>query len=94
MLFRSKRLKSLNKKICIATNIFVKHLAGKSHDPNYSNKMEIQRNWHYMWSLFYFNKKHNGSYIAYKITIGKFLSMPLHFHLVLQYFGYLDIKIF
>ena len=27
-----KRLKSLNKKICIATNIFVKHLAGKSHD--------------------------------------------------------------
>ena len=69
-----KRLKSLNKKICIATNIFVKHLAGKSHDQNYSNKMEIQRNWHYMWSLFYFNKKHNGSYIAYKITIGKFLS--------------------
>tara|TARA_B100001057_G_C22743980_1_gene908993 strand:- start:30 stop:863 length:834 start_codon:yes stop_codon:yes gene_type:complete len=69
-----KRLKLLDKKICLAPNIYVKHFAGKSHDPNYSEKMEIQRNWHYLWSLFYFNKKHNGSKYAYKITIGKFIS--------------------
>ncbi len=69
-----KRLKKLKKKICIATNIFVKHLAGKSHDPTFSEKMEIQRNWHYMWSLFYFNKKHNGYFFSYKITLGKFIS--------------------
>ena len=69
-----KRLKLLNKKIYISKNIFVKHLAGKSHDPTYSEKMEIQRNWHYMWSLFYFNKKHYGLFKAYSLTIGKFIS--------------------
>ena len=79
-----KRLKKLNKKICIATNIFVKHLAGKSHDPYFSEKMEIQRNWHYMWSLFYYNKKHNGFLFAYKITLGKFTSAFLK--LIIYYF--------
>ena len=69
-----KRIKSLNKKICLAPNIHATHFAGKSHDPKYSEKMEIQRNWHYMWSLFYFNKKHNGFLYAYRITIGKFFS--------------------
>ena len=69
-----KRLKFLDKKICLAPNIYVKHFAGKSHDPNFSDKMEIQRNWHYMWSLFYFNKKYKGFLYAFKITIGKFIS--------------------
>ena len=69
-----KRLKLLNKKIYLAANIYVKHFAGKSHNPDYSEKMEIQRNWHYMWSLFYFNKKYHGSFYAFKITIGKFFS--------------------
>ena len=69
-----KRLKLSNKKICLAPNIYVKHFAGKSHDPNFSDKMEIQRNWHYMWSLFYFNKKYKGFLYAFKITIGKFIS--------------------
>ena len=31
--------------------------------------MEIQRNWHYMWSLFYFSKKHYGLLHAYKTTL-------------------------
>ncbi len=69
-----KRLKKINKKICLAPNIHATHFAGNSHDPKYSEKMEIQRNWHYMWSLFYFNLKHKGFLYAYKITIGKFLS--------------------
>ena len=69
-----KRLKKLNLKICLSSNIFVEHFAGKSHNPEFSEKMEIQRNWHYMWSLFYFNKKHYGLFQAYKITIGKFIS--------------------
>jgi len=69
-----KRLKELKQKICIAPNIYVKHFAGQSHDPKYSEQMEIQRNWHYMWSLFYFNKKHEGYFKAYKTTFGKFIS--------------------
>ena len=69
-----KRLKKKNKKIFLAENILVKHLGGKSHDPKYQEKMEIQRNWHYLWSLFYFTKKHRGILSAYKITIRKFIS--------------------
>ena len=69
-----KRLLLENKVICIKPNITVQHYGGKSHDPKYSQAMELQRNWHYMWSLFYFNKKHKGSFFAYRITIKKFLS--------------------
>jgi len=89
-----KRLKLLNKKIYIAKNIFVKHLAGKSHDPNYSEKMEIQRNWHYMWSLFYFNKKHYGIFKAYRLTLGKFISafFKLNFYFFINKKKYLIYK--
>ena len=71
------RLKKLKKRICVTPNIFVKHLAGKSHDKKYSQKMEIQRNWHYLWSLFYFNKKHYGLIEAYKVTLKKFISASI-----------------
>ena len=69
-----KRLQSANKIICIKPNIMVQHYGGKSHDPKHSEAMEIQRNWHYMWSLFYFNKKHKGPFFAYRLTIKKFIS--------------------
>jgi len=69
-----KRLKKKDIKIYLAENILVKHLGGNSHDPNYEEKMEIQRNWHYLWSLFYFSKKHYGKLYAYKITLRKFIS--------------------
>ena len=51
-------LKKKGKKIYLAENIFVKHFGGKSHHPDQQEKMEIQRNWHYLWSLFYYSKKH------------------------------------
>ena len=50
----------------------VEHLGGKSHDPIYSEQLEYQRNWHYMWSLFYYSKKHYGILDAYKKTFKKF----------------------
>ena len=69
-----KRLKKNKKKICVTPNIKVKYRGGKSHNPIYSEKMELQRNWHYLWSLFYFLKKHHGLFYAYKKTIRKFFS--------------------
>ena len=69
-----KRLKELKLLICKTPNIFIHHMGGKSHNPDHSYKMELQRNWHYMWSLFYFNKKHEGYFKAYKTTFGKFIS--------------------
>ena len=68
------RLRKIKRLICLAPHIFVKHLGGKSHSNKYSKKMEIQRNWHYLWSLFYFNKKHYGLIQAYKLTLKKFVS--------------------
>ena len=69
-----KRLKKIGKKIYLAENVLVKHLGGKSHHPDHQEKMEIQRNWHYLWSLFYYSKKHKGLIYAYKITLRKFFS--------------------
>ena len=68
------RLRRNKKRICLAPHIYVKHLGGKSHNKKYSQKMEIQRNWHYLWSLFYFNKKHHGLIKAYQVTLKKFFS--------------------
>ena len=79
-----KRLIEKNKKIYLAKNISVKHLGGKSHDSEHSEKMEIQRNWHYLWSLFYFSKKHKNIFYAYKITLRKFISSFLK--LIIYYF--------
>jgi len=79
-----KRLKAKGKKIYLAENIFVKHLGGMSHNPDHQNKMEIQRNWHYLWSLFYFSRKHKGIIFAYKITFRKFISA--FFKLIIYYF--------
>ena len=69
-----RRLQKLNKKVYIVPSIKVEHLGGKSHNPIYSDQMELQRNWHYMWSLFYFSKKHEGIFFAYKNTLKKFFS--------------------
>jgi GT2 family glycosyltransferase len=69
-----RRLYQIKKKVCLIPSISVEHFGGKSHNPIYSEKMEVQRNWHYMWSLFYFSKKHHGIFFAYKKTIKKFFS--------------------
>tara|TARA_Y100000590_G_scaffold384622_1_gene456120 strand:+ start:200 stop:1042 length:843 start_codon:yes stop_codon:yes gene_type:complete len=70
-----KRLKKeYNKKIYLIPGIQVEHYGGKSHNPVHAEKMELQRNWHYMWSLFYFSKKHYGIFNAYKTTLKKFFS--------------------
>ena len=79
-----KRLKKRGNKIYLAENIFVKHVGGKSHHPDQQEKMEIQRNWHYLWSLFYYSKKHKGLIYAYKITLRKFFSA--FFKMIIYYF--------
>jgi len=72
-----KRLKESSKEIYLISTLEVEHLGGKSHDPIYSEQLEYQRNWHYMWSLFYYSKKHYGIFDAYRKTFKKFLSASL-----------------
>ena len=69
-----KRLKFLNKKIYLLESAEAFHLGGKSHNPKLNFKMELERNWHFMWSLYYFNKKHYGKFFAIKVTLKKFIT--------------------
>ena len=60
-----KRLINKNKKIYLDDSIEIDHLGGKSHNKNLNHAMELSRNWHLMWSTFYYNKKHKGFMIAF-----------------------------
>ena len=69
-----KRLKEKNKKIYLDKKLIIHHIGGSSHNKIINFEMELSRNWHWMWSTFYFNKKHYGYMNSlYKIS-GKFLS--------------------
>ena len=54
------RKKKENKKIYVAKNAKIHHLGGKSPSAVHKKEIEFSRNWHWMWSKFYFNKKHYG----------------------------------
>ena len=67
-----KRIKNEGKKIFIIQKSKVRHLAKQASEN--SLNIELCRNWHWMWSLFYYNYKHFGILTAYRITISKFFS--------------------
>ncbi len=69
-----KRLKEKNKKIFLDKNIVIHHLGGSSHNKSIDFEMELSRNWHWMWSTFYFNKKHFGFFYSLIKVSGKFFS--------------------
>ena len=69
-----KRLIKKNKKILLDTNIKINHLGGTSHDVSINFEMEKSRNWHWMWSSFYFHKKHYGYLFAIIKILPKFFS--------------------
>jgi len=54
------RKKKENNKIYVAKKAKIHHMGGKSHSPVHEKEIEFSRNWHWMWSKFYFNKKHYG----------------------------------
>lgn len=54
-----KRLKESGEKI-IEINAEVSHLGNQSHKHHDNFEIEMSRNWHWMWSRFYFSKKHKG----------------------------------
>ena len=67
-----KRIKNSGGKIFVAMNSKVQHSGKQASE--YSLSIELCRNWHWMWSLFYYNYKHFGVLVAYKATISKFFS--------------------
>ena len=67
-----KRIKQSGGKIFVIQNSKIHHL-GKQASENILN-IELCRNWHWMWSLFYYNYKHFGILIAYRVAIIRFFS--------------------
>ncbi len=69
-----KRLKEKNRKIYLDKKIKINHIGGSSHNESINFEMELSRNWHWMWSTFYFNKKHYGYLISLIKVSRKFFS--------------------
>ena len=69
-----KRLKKKKKKIYLDPNILINHQGGSSHEEQFNFEIELSRNWHWMWSTFYFTKKHNGFFLALMNSSGKLIS--------------------
>jgi len=69
-----RRVKSFKKKIILDPSIKIKHVGGTSHDNKINYEMELSRNWHWMWSSFYYNKKYNGYLIALIKTFPKLVT--------------------
>ena len=69
-----KRVKQIKEKIFVDPNIQILHLGGASVNPKFSEEVELNRNWHWMWSRFYFNKKHSNYFFALISVMPKLIS--------------------
>jgi GT2 family glycosyltransferase len=71
-----KRYLKKNEKIIMTNVASIYHAGRSSSDKKYNNEIEVNRNWHYMWSKFYFYKKHYNYFYAFiKISKSFFSSM-------------------
>ncbi|MDA9667580.1 glycosyltransferase [Candidatus Pelagibacter sp.] len=77
--------KRINKfeNIFIVPKSKINHLGASGVNKKYSEQIELSRNWHWIWSKFYFNKKHYGFLKAMFECFPSFLSAILK---VLFYF--------
>ena len=69
-----KRIKKNNEKIYIDDSVKIKHYGGQSINKIYNFEIELTRNWHWMWSTFYFTKKHKGFLYALFNVSNKLIS--------------------
>jgi len=63
-----RRLVNCHKKIYLVPSIKINHTGSQSHNKAINNAMELSRNWHWMWSTFYYHKKYKGFLISFLIV--------------------------
>ena len=71
-----KRIEINKENVFCANDLLIDHLGYKGSfgaNPNLQIESEKLREWHWMWSTFYFYKKNFGYFFALKKTIGKLL---------------------
>jgi GT2 family glycosyltransferase len=72
-----KRINDNDEFIYVVPTSKIKHLGASAVNKKYEYQIELSRNWHWIWSKFYFNKKHNGFFIAFLDGLPTFLSAVL-----------------
>ena len=72
-----KRMREQGENI-LEINVEIDHLGGQSHG-QFDSEMENSRNWHWMWSKFYFYKKHHNYFYSLIRTFPNLLSSIFKF---------------
>ena len=80
------RAKKDNQKIYVVKNALIDHMGASSSNIKDINKFEYLRNWHWMWSKFYFNKKHSGFLISTIKIFPSFISATIKYIIYLILF--------
>jgi len=73
------RKKKEGEKIYVLKSALISHLGAKSTSVIYKDEIEYSRNWHWMWSKFYFYKKHHGYLNALKKIFTNLISAKIKF---------------
>jgi len=74
-----KRLVDIKENIFVIPKSKIKHLGARAVNSKFADEIELSRNWHWMWSKFYYNKKHYGFFTALSIGFPNFLSAILKY---------------
>ena len=74
-----KRLIDHNEEIYVVPKSKINHLGGKAVSQKFSEEVEFSRNWHWIWSKFYFNRKHKGYFFALINGLPTFISAVLNY---------------
>ncbi len=67
------RAKKNDGKLFIIKSSKIHHLGAQAVDDKYNKEVELLRNWHWMWSKCYFNKKHRGFFISISLALSSLL---------------------
>jgi GT2 family glycosyltransferase len=80
-----KRIIDSGGKIYVVNKAKIYHSARKGSGEDL--EIDLCRNWHWMWSLFYYNVKHFGYFKAYSVTLNKLISSFCKFILATLFFN-------
>ncbi len=89
-----KRLQLIKENIYVVPKSKIYHLGGQAVDPKYKKEIELARNWHWMWSKFYYNKKHYGYFNATNKVLRNLISATIKYFLYLIIFDSYKRKIY
>ena len=74
-----KRVVSQGGSIYVVPRSRINHLAARTVDQKFEYEIELSRNWHWIWSKFYFSKKHFGFFKAFYEGFPKYCTSLIKF---------------